>query len=148
MYEKLTKCQNFTWFCLKNSKVPEFYTIFATKCPNFTRKFPKNIFSRIFAGGMSPHLLRLRGTMGAIVVPKNPKLLPNLFSTQNSVGEITAGLQDSCRGVFRGRRACPFAGEFFFCTNFQCEKYFYAKSWTLLKMYTWNVPLGTPFSDF
>jgi len=50
MYEKLTKCPNFTWFLPKTlskypnfmilarkiNKIPKFYEIFARKWPNFT----------------------------------------------------------------------------------------------------------------
>ena len=64
MYAKLTKCPNFTWFLPKKyqkaqifmiivrkiNKIPEFYMIFARKCPNFIN-CPKNIFFANFRGG-------------------------------------------------------------------------------------------------
>ena len=47
MYEKLSKCPNFTWH------LPEFLWDLPEKCPNFTWwKLPKNIFLEL--GGMCP----------------------------------------------------------------------------------------------
>jgi len=79
MYEKLTKCPNFTWFLPeKLSKYPNFYDICPKNepnsrilhdfCPKNARilhnNCPKKIFSRFFFGGgrhvpPAPRLLRL-----------------------------------------------------------------------------------------
>jgi len=85
MHELLTKWANFTRFLPKNyqnilifmifawqiNKIPEFYIIFAPKCPNFTQQLPeKNIFSRFFLGG---------GTC-----PRPPSPTPMLVSWQKT----------------------------------------------------------------
>ena len=66
MYEKLTKCSNFTWFlreklakyptfydiCRKVNKIPEFYMLFARKNGKILHNnCPKNIFPDFFRGG-------------------------------------------------------------------------------------------------
>ena len=50
------------------------------------------------------------------------------------------------RGVFSGGRACvwiPFGGEKILYYNLKWK--IYANVWTLLKMYTWNIPLPPAF---
>jgi len=68
MYEKLTKCPNFTWLlpeklpkyrnfydiCQKNNKIPEFHMIFARKMPEFYIIIARKIFSRILGGHIAP----------------------------------------------------------------------------------------------
>ena len=69
MYEKLTKCQNFTWFlpeklwkypnfmvfARKMNKFPEFYNIFARKNARILHNnCPKNIYPDFFSGGDVP----------------------------------------------------------------------------------------------
>jgi len=66
MYEKLTKCPNFTWFLpeknqkntrifiiffRKINKISEFYTIFATNMPEFYIIIGRKIFFPNFRGG-------------------------------------------------------------------------------------------------
>jgi len=75
MYEKLTKCPNFTWFSPKNCQNTRIFMIFTRKInkfPNFTWHLPEKcpnirpymttaqkMFFLTFWGGGVPHLLRL-----------------------------------------------------------------------------------------
>ena len=61
---------------------------------------------------------------------------------QDFAYEITIMDTGLLLGAYLGRLAPgPIVFWKWICTNFECEYKFYAKIWTLLKMYTWNPSL-------